>query len=44
MGAGVHEEPPFIVMALMPQGNVLDFLYVKPDTNRLPLVSIILPE
>ncbi|KAI0252260.1 kinase-like domain-containing protein [Lactifluus subvellereus] len=38
LGAGVDEEPPFLVMELMINGNALDFLNVKPIANRVTLV------
>ncbi|KAH9990025.1 kinase-like domain-containing protein [Russula vinacea] len=38
LGAGVDEEPPFLVMELMVNGHVLDFLNVKPTSNRVTLI------
>ena len=38
IGAGVDEEPPFLVMELMINGHVLDFLNAKPTANRVTLV------
>jgi len=38
LGAGVDEEPPFLVTELMANGNALDFLHAKPTANRVDLV------
>ncbi|KAF8466538.1 kinase-like domain-containing protein [Russula ochroleuca] len=38
LGAGVDEEPPFLVMELMLNGHVLDFLNTKPTASRVTLV------
>ena len=39
MGASVYEDPPFIIMELMINGNALDFIRDKPTANRLLLVN-----
>ena len=39
MGASVYEDPPFIIMEWMPNGNVLDFIHDKPTANRVLLVN-----
>ena len=38
LGAGVDEEPPFLVTELMANGNALDFLHAKPTADRVNLV------
>ena len=39
MGASVYEDPPFIIMEWMANGNVLDFIRDKPTANRVLLVN-----
>ena len=39
MGASIYEDPPFIIMELMINGNALDFIRDKPTANRVLLVN-----